>query len=156
MNLPHSYHRLYELRANGIVTCYGGKIFQNAKLNRIGRTSNTNVWEWKHLKNEMTEIKQHCMDLNQLPKKRRSTPLNIIGLSNYEQLSKDEQELCSQIRVVPDSFLAFQKLLMAENSKLGYLRLADARKLIKIDVNKTRVMYDFLFEHGYINKPTPQ
>lgn len=43
---------------------------------------------------------------------------------------------------------------MGENIKTGYLRLADARRLIKIDVNKTRVMYDFLFEHGYISKPS--
>lgn len=78
----------------------------------------------------------------------------LLGLSNYDQLSKDEQELCSLVRVVPDSFIAYKKMLMAENNKLGYLRLADARKLIKIDVNKTRVMYDFFFEHGYINKPS--
>lgn len=75
------------------------------------------------------------------------------GLSNYDKLNKEEQELCSLIRVVPDSFLTYKKLLITENNKLGYLRLADARKLIKIDVNKTRVMYDFFFEHGYINKP---
>lgn len=37
--------------------------------------------------------------------------------------------------------------------KIGYLRLADARRLIKIDVNKTRVLYDFLLEHGFVNKP---
>lgn len=69
-------------------------------------------------------------------------------------MKKEEQELCSLIRVVPDSFLMYKKLLITENNKLGYLRLADARKLIKIDVNKTRVMYDFFFEHGYINKPS--
>lgn len=77
-----------------------------------------------------------------------------LGLSNYEKLSKDEQELCSLIRVIPEKYIMYKKLLTTENSKLGYLRLADARKLIKIDVNKTRVMYDFFFEHGYINKPS--
>lgn len=78
----------------------------------------------------------------------------LAGLSNYEKLSKDEQELCSTIRVIPDAFLSFKKILIGENNKLGYLRLADARRLIKIDVNKTRVMYDFFYEHGYINKPS--
>lgn len=57
------------------------------------------------------------------------------------------------MRVVPDAFLAYKKILIAENTKVGYLRLADARRLVKIDVNKTRVMYDFFFEHGFINKP---
>lgn len=77
-----------------------------------------------------------------------------LGLSNYENLSKDEQELCSLIRVIPEKYIMYKKLLTTENSKLGYLRLADARKLIKIDVNKTRVMYDFFFERGFINKPS--
>lgn len=44
-------------------------------------------------------------------------------------------------------------MLIAENAKIGYLRLADARKLIKIDVNKTRQLYDFLLKGGFINKP---
>lgn len=144
-------------------------------------------WEWKQLVptgNETLsgteQIIKHCIDLDQLPTKRKSTPLSIIGmmfifqilknkhtifivvllfltelagLPNYDKLSKDEQELCSLIRVVPDSYLTYKKLLITENSKMGYLRLADARRLIKIDVNKTRVMYDFFFEHGYVNKP---
>lgn len=129
------------------------------------------------------QMLKHCVDLNQLPKKRKSTPLNIIGLNivfhfksiirfklkqskisntfcfctgltNYDKLKKDEQELCSTIRIVPNAYLTYKQLLIAENQKMGYLRLADARKLIKIDVNKTRVLYDFLFDHGYVNKPT--
>lgn len=74
------------------------------------------------------------------------------GLNNYEKLTIDEQELCSTIRIVPSSFLTFKSLLATENNRMGYLRLADARKLLKIDVNKTRVLYDFLLERGYINK----
>lgn len=76
------------------------------------------------------------------------------GLTNYDKLKKDEQELCSTIRIVPSAYLTYKQLLISENQKMGYLRLADARKLIKIDVNKTRVLYDFLFDHGYVNKPT--
>lgn len=76
-----------------------------------------------------------------------------LGLTNYEKLTKDEQELCTTVRVVPDAYLAYKKLLIQENARLGYVRLADARRLIKIDVNKTRVLYDFCFEHGFVNKP---
>lgn len=79
--------------------------------------------------------------------------MTLSGLPNYEKLSKDEQELCSTIRVIPDAYLTYKKLLIAENQKMGYLRLADARRLIKIDVNKTRVMYDFFFDHGFVSKP---
>lgn len=54
---------------------------------------------------------------------------------------------------MPDAYLDYKRILIAENMKIGYLRLADARRLIKIDVNKTRVLYDFLLEHGFVNKP---
>lgn len=44
--------------------------------------------EWKYLTDNSNEtltgteqMLKHCVDLNQLPKKRKSTPLNIIGLN---------------------------------------------------------------------------
>lgn len=77
----------------------------------------------------------------------------ILGLPNYDKLTSDERQLCSTVRLVPDAYLAYKKILIAENAKIGYLRLADARRLIKIDVNKTRVIYDFFYEHGHISKP---
>lgn len=95
VNCPSFYSylyigRLYELRTKGITTCYGGKMFQNAKANRVVRANNLKtLWEWKQLLNEKDsltgteQIMKHCMQLNQLPKKRRSTPLNIIGLNGF-------------------------------------------------------------------------
>lgn len=155
--------RLYELRINGIASYNGGRVFQKLRSQRMSQTriKPTTTWEWKHLVQNGSEIAlsgadkiiKHCMDLNQLPQKRKSTPLNIVGLPNYDKLTKDEQELCSRVRLIPDAYLTYKKLLIAENAKIGYLRLADARRLIKIDVNKTRVMYDFFFEQGYVNKP---
>lgn len=178
-------HRLYELRTNGITTFEGARVFQKLRARRLARMRRkpSTSWEWKQLvpKNRdvcgMIQIQQHCMDLSNLPTKRKSAPLNIIGrfqfqidapsfpngpnafrflfvgLPNYDKLTTDERQLCSTVRLAPDAYLAYKKILIAENSKVGYLRLADARRLIKIDVNKTRVMYDFFFEHGFINKP---
>lgn len=147
---------------NGITTFHGGQIFQKLRARRSSKLRDkSSVWEWKHMVQNESEIVmsgtdkiiKHCLDLHQLQPKRKSTPLIIVGLPNYDKLSKDEQELCSQIRVIPDAYLTYKKLLVAENAKLCYLRLTDARRLIKIDVNKTRVLYDFLFEQGYVNKP---
>lgn len=194
---------MYDLRANGITTFEGARVFQKLRARRLAKmrrkaanssaTTPATTWEWKQLVPKMrvasgvVQIQQHCMDLCSMPTKRRSTPLSIIGsvivshvnipqtllsvrahniilanflqfslfsgLPNYDKLSADERQLCSTVRVVPDAFLAYKKILIAENTKVGYLRLADARRLVKIDVNKTRVMYDFFFEHGFINKP---
>lgn len=43
---------------------------------------------------------------------------------------------------------------MSECKKLGRLALAEARKLLKIDVNKTRKVYDLLIAKGLINSTT--
>lgn len=91
--------------------------------------------------------------MGQLAVKRKSTPLEILGLPGYDKLTDDERELCSTVRLVPMSYIGYKTILTAENSKTGYLRLADARRLIKIDVNKTRQLYDFLLTAGFIDKP---
>lgn len=87
--------------------------------------------------------------------KRRSTftPLEIIGMPGYEKLLAKERELCRNVRLVPLTYLELKATLIAENNKLGHLKLLTARRLLKIDVNKTRRLYDFLVEEGYIQKP---
>jgi transcriptional adapter 2-alpha len=39
-----------------------------------------------------------------------------------------------------------------ESEKRGGLRLAEARSLANIDVNKTRRIYDFLAKEGFLQK----
>ena len=53
-------------------------------------------------------------------------------------------QLCCQCRIQPEAFLHFKQQLVAECDKTGRLRLAEARKLLKIDVNKTRRIYNLL------------
>jgi SWIRM domain len=75
------------------------------------------------------------------------------GLPGFDKLTEDEKNLCSIVRLPPLGYSEYKAILMAENAKAGYVRLADARRLIKIDVNKTRQIYDFLIKAGFINKP---
>jgi len=56
------------------------------------------------------------------------------------------------LRLVPAVFLDIKTTLITEGDKHGFLRLAQARSLIKIDVNKTRKIFDFLVTEGYIKK----
>lgn len=82
---------MYELRAKGITTCYGGQIYQNMKAVRLNKTTNSKQSldiDWKYLTENSNDtltgteqMLKHCVDLNQMPKKRKSTPLNIIGLN---------------------------------------------------------------------------
>lgn len=85
-------------------------------------------------------------------KRAQFKPLDVIGLPGFEKLSVKEQELCSTVRLVPQTYLDLKDLLVTENKKFGYLKLQTARKMLKIDVNKTRKLYDFLAREGYIVK----
>ncbi|CAG5128357.1 unnamed protein product [Candidula unifasciata] len=78
--------------------------------------------------------------------------LNIDGLPGYEKLSEAEREMCSEVRLVPQAYLDFSRILISECAKQGYLPLAQARTLIKIDVNKTRKLHSFLIKEGRITK----
>ncbi|KAL3856457.1 hypothetical protein ACJMK2_011213 [Sinanodonta woodiana] len=84
--------------------------------------------------------------------RRVAAPLEIIGLPGYDKLTSKERELCATVRLVPEAYLEFKSLLLNECQKYGCLKLAQARQLIKIDVNKTRKIYDFLCTEGVLNK----
>jgi len=53
-------------------------------------------------------------------------------------------------RLQPEAYLQFKLILLVEFRKTGCLSLAEARKLLRIDVNKTRKIYDHLIKHGLI------
>uniref|UniRef100_A0A6Q2XJL7 Transcriptional adapter n=1 Tax=Esox lucius TaxID=8010 RepID=A0A6Q2XJL7_ESOLU len=85
-------------------------------------------------------------------RRRSAPPLNLTGLPGTEKLNDREKELCQVVRLVPGAYLEYKQALLNECRRQGGLRLAQARALIKIDVNKTRKIYDFLIKEGYINK----
>lgn len=88
--------------------------------------------------------------------RRSAPPLDIVGLPGYDKLLPKEKELCAVVRLVPDAYLEFKRLLEMESQKYnGTLKLAQARTLIKIDVNKTRKLYDFLVQENIIRKAPP-
>ena len=57
-------------------------------------------------------------------------------------------------RVYPELYLDVKESLVAESEKCGGLRLAEARRVVKIDVNKTRKLYDFFLAQQLVRKPS--
>lgn len=84
--------------------------------------------------------------------RKSAPPLDVSGLPGYDKITDRERELCAHIRLVPEAYVEFKRTLVTECMRMGSLKLAQARSLIKIDVNKTRKIYDFLFQEGMINK----
>ena len=82
--------------------------------------------------------------------RRTYAPLDIVGLPKYDQLSKEERQICSDIRVVPQIYLQIKQIMIQECLKQDGLKLADIRPIVKIDVNKTRKLYDYFLQKELI------
>lgn len=60
-------------------------------------------------------------------------------------------QLCSYCRFQPEAYLRLKRQMISECKKLGKLTLADSRKLLKVDVNKTRRVFNLLIARGLIH-----
>uniref|UniRef100_A0A8C2JBR1 Transcriptional adapter n=1 Tax=Cyprinus carpio TaxID=7962 RepID=A0A8C2JBR1_CYPCA len=164
--LRREIHRLQEYRREGIQSFCGAKVYERVKRMREDERRKRNMLcdilqyihdsracqQWLH--------KQAAIDAGITPVvttittsgRRSAPPLNLTGLPGTEKLNEREKELCQVVRLVPGAYLEYKQALLNECRRQGGLRLAQARSLIKIDVNKTRKIYDFLIKEGYINK----
>jgi len=155
--LKNRINRLFEFRHNGLKHFHSVHMFQ--KLNKMRQEyererkqyMNNPEYSWRNLIPDITAANNSPNSVSM--SRKPAPPLIVKGLPGYEKLSIEEKDLCSITRIVPANYLEFKHILITENKKCGYLRLAQARILLKIDVNKTRKIYDFLVEKGYINKP---
>ncbi|XP_043910836.1 transcriptional adapter 2-alpha [Protopterus annectens] len=165
--LRKEIRRLQEYRAAGIQTFCSAKVYEHLKQAReearLKRTVLSEVLDYIHDSAACQQWlhRQAAIDSGQLQitpisvsqvGRRSAPPLNLTGLPGTEKLNDKEKELCQMVRLVPGAYLEYKSALVSECEKLGGLRLAQARALIKIDVNKTRKIYDFLIREGYISK----
>ncbi|CAG9859385.1 unnamed protein product [Phyllotreta striolata] len=145
--------RLINLRKLGITTLAGGRLY--LKLNHLHETNRKSLkafrsnssFNWKNVKEPNLNM------ISKLNKRRTFMPIEVTGMPGYTKLSQKEIDLCSTARLVPVSYFQLRDTLIAEYKRSGSVTLQTARKLLKIDVNKTRKLYDFMLEEGYINKP---
>lgn len=149
--------RLSDYRKHGIKSLYSANLYRQLK-----KENDLVVKEQKHATSTMmkkfdlspTKHRLYFNKDNQPKKfKRTSMPLEIIDLPGFHLLSESEKTLCSTLRLIPENYLEIKEQLISENNKMGFLRLLDARRIVKIDVNKTRKIYDHLIADGFICKP---
>ncbi|KAN0091500.1 hypothetical protein V8E55_005066 [Tylopilus felleus] len=90
--------------------------------------------------------------------RRPPAPLNLANSPSLHLLTPAEQALCSQLRILPKPYLVIKETLVREYARRGgKLRRREARDLVKIDVNKTSRVWDFLVQAGYLKiTPDPQ
>ncbi|VVC94927.1 unnamed protein product [Leptidea sinapis] len=156
-DLLQTISKLCNYRANGIKSLYAAHLY--CQLKKYKENAHK---EQKHFTHSMSKnfesqsptknkfsMKKH---LQYIRFRSSSLPLDIEDLPKYHLLLDNEKILCSNIRLTPESYLEIKHALIQENTKLGGLRLLDARRIVKKDVNKTRKIYDFLLTEGFVNK----
>ena len=80
-----------------------------------------------------------------------AAPLNLANSPSLHLLTPAEQMLCSTLRIMPKPYLAMKETLVREYARRGgQLRRREARELLKIDVNKTSRVWDFLHQAGFL------
>ncbi|XP_069082676.1 transcriptional adapter 2-alpha isoform X1 [Pleurodeles waltl] len=166
VELRKEVKRLQEYRMAGIKTFISARTYERLKKSReearLKRTMLSEVLQYIQDSTACQQWLTHqaAIDSGLAPPtpsssnsgRRSAPPLNLTGLPGTERLNEKEKELCQVVRLVPGAYLEYKSALMSESHKQGGLRLAQARALIKIDVNKTRKIYDFLVREGYISK----
>ncbi|KAI9750239.1 MAG: hypothetical protein M4579_006558 [Chaenotheca gracillima] len=71
--------------------------------------------------------------------------------TDLQLLTKEEQQLCSTLRIFPKPYLVMKEHLMKEAMKQGgALKKKAARDICKIDVNKCGRIFDFFVHAGWI------
>nr|XP_025707135.1 transcriptional adapter 2-alpha isoform X3 [Callorhinus ursinus] len=164
--LRREIKRLQEYRTAGITNFCSARTYDHLKKTReeerLKRTMLSEVLQyiqdssachqWLRRQADIDSGLSPSIPMTSNSGRRSAPPLNLTGLPGTEKLNEREKELCQMVRLVPGAYLEYKSALLNECNKQGGLRLAQARALIKIDVNKTRKIYDFLIREGYITK----
>jgi len=82
--------------------------------------------------------------------KFKNVPLKIEHFPESEKLNDEEKEFCRVTRIQPTVYLKAKEVIYAENQINGSCSYSRARKIAKIDVNKTRVIHNFMLKVGLI------
>ncbi|XP_011302471.1 transcriptional adapter 2-alpha isoform X1 [Fopius arisanus] len=155
--LKNSLRRLQDYRRNGIKRLHSVPMFRKllALKNESDRERKIYMGSVEcNWRSGAPEKLQEVAVVSGGSSRRQPPPLDIRGLPAEEKLRPEERELCIHARIPPEQYLDHKKLLINENKKMGSLKLAQARTLLKIDVNRTKKLYVFLVEHGWIQAKT--
>lgn len=126
-------HKLIEYRKNGLTKMAQINIYKELSIKRE-----------ESLKNRILGSTTHRIIESVKPR------INVCNLPGFQKLDDDERELCALIKMLPESYLKFKEFLISECEKLQGINLKTARSLIKIDVNKTRKIYNLLISKRLI------
>ncbi|KAJ2824651.1 Transcriptional adapter ada2 [Coemansia erecta] len=152
--------QLQEWRRNGITTLEDGSQYEVERSQRLSRRATTQR-DSVHLLERLQKIVasrtiRDSVSGSTAQKQHGRKPTSITDIEaadGVELLSEGEVILCSRIRIFPRPYLAAKETLLAEYARVGYLRRRRACDLVAIDSEKTKWIYNFFVESGWIKAP---
>jgi hypothetical protein len=102
----------------------------------------------KNLLDFRRNVTQSSYPVSQL--KYKNNPLRIENYPDSDKLNDDEKEFCRVARLQPSVYLRVKTILILESNKNGSCSYSRARKIAGIDVNKTRLVHNFMLNHRMI------
>ncbi len=156
--LRQSIEHLQDFRQNGLTRTDSTAFFAKLKRQRDNSlrelpTDGVRDWVRSGCFPRAVDPASTALPSTMLATRRSAPPLDLVGLPGVSRLTEEEKELCSRARVQPEMFFEVSAAMVRECKSKGGLKLAEARPLAKMDVNKTRKLYDFLIARGDIHKP---
>ncbi|XP_075229216.1 uncharacterized protein LOC142328928 [Lycorma delicatula] len=141
--IKRHFYRLLEYREQGMTRLSSVELYEDLKKVREDLSK-----KWK----DVVSVTFFDKGLPVIASSSRKSapPLSITHLPGYTKLDKTECDFCSVNRIVPESYLQFKDTIINDCKKRNGIKLAQARLLLKIDVNKTRKLFDFLLEKRLI------
>ncbi|QLG72821.1 hypothetical protein HG535_0D05300 [Zygotorulaspora mrakii] len=154
-------HQLQEWRSNGITTLEAGLKYERDKqlriaaLERFGTSTYTqaNGIDGRHRTSSAHRSNaDYSQNHNEVSgRKKVMTISDIQHGSDFGLLSPDEQQLCTQLKILPKPYLAIKELLFRELLRSdGSLKKKSCRDLLNIEPIKANKIYEFFESQNWI------
>jgi len=156
-NVRRKIEELKEYRRQGVRTLAETKLYNIDKKRREAEIAARKARESApHLYSERSNSRgskwaSAAVEDKDKSRSRRASAFDISTSPDVELLSAQEQQLCIAIRIYPKQYLTIKEILLKEFVRVGHLKKSAARRLVKIDVNKTSRIFDFLEMSKWIN-----
>ncbi|ORX51624.1 hypothetical protein DM01DRAFT_1337129 [Hesseltinella vesiculosa] len=76
--------------------------------------------------------------------------LDLSDSEGVHLLTKEEEDMCSQLFIKPRPYLVLKDLLLKTYARQGFLKYKQALAMLRIDTDKITRLYDFFVEQGWI------
>ncbi|ORY83631.1 hypothetical protein BCR37DRAFT_378598 [Protomyces lactucae-debilis] len=139
-NLRKRIVELQEWRRQGLTSMEQGPKYEKDKAHRLLMRSTGMGLHGSRYSRPEEKVKKHT-----------GAHIGIAQAHDVQLLSREEQSLCSNLRMLPKAYLVVKETLIRELWRTGgALSKRNARQLLKLDPAKTTKVFEYLAQFGLV------